>query len=253
MKIPATHTDQSAASESPTDRRRQPARRRAARLAVITAAVALPVVLAVGCLPGSDDSEDSGGDSSSSEATNSPKPAPVKFKSLPDPCKSIGEKTIEDLVPGVDKKSGKNLKTEDQDRYNSCLWTGLDDYDYRALTVSLYRFDSETAAISGDKRAKEHADKQRDAISTDDDNKSIKESKVDGVGDRATSIGYNSTKKDGDKSEDYREHRVVVLNGNVVLTVDYSGAGFEDAKLPSANSVRKHAEKAAKEALSAVN
>lgn len=248
MKNPATHPAQPVAVTPVTPVTR---RRRAARLAGIVAAVTLPAVLVVGCLPGSDDSEDSS-QPNPPEASESAKPAPVKFKSLPNPCESIGKKTIEDLVPGADKASGKNLKSEDQDRYNSCLWTGLEDYDYRALTISLHRFDSETAAISGDKRAKEHADKQRDAVSLSDSNKSVKESKLDGVGDQATSISFDSTKKDGDKSQNYREHRVVVRSGNVVVSVDYSGAGFEDAKQPSANSVRKAAEKAAKEALTSV-
>lgn len=223
------------------------------RLARVLAAATVPALLLTGCLPGSD-SDDGGDDKASSSPESSsaaPSPAPVKFKSLPDPCTSIAKKTVKDVVPGA-KESGKKLKSANQDRYNGCLWTGLEDYDYRSLTISLHRFDSETASSSGDKRARQHAAQQQDAVAANDSHKDVKESKLNGVGDKATGISYDTTKKNAKKSQDYREHRVVVLSSNVVLTVDYSAAGFEDAKKPSADTVRKAAEKVAKESLTAV-
>lgn len=231
-----------------------PRTRHGRRLAQALAAATVPVLLLAGCLPGSD-SDDGGDDgdkaSSAPESSSAPSPAPVKFKSLPDPCTSIAKKTIKASVPGA-KKSGKKLKSANQDRYNGCLWTGLQDYDYRSLTISFHRFDSETATTSGDKRARQHAAQQQDAVAANDAHKDVKESKLSGVGDKATGISYDTTKKNAKKSEDYREHRVVVLSSNVVITVDYSAAGFEDAKKPSADTVRKAAEKVAKESLTAV-
>ena len=226
--------------------------RHSRRLARALAAATVPVLLLTGCLPGSD-SDDGGDDKASGapESSSAPSPAPVKFKSLPDPCTSIAKKTVKDTVPGA-KKSGKKLKSANEDRYNGCLWTGLQDYDYRSLTVSFHRFDSETATTSGDKRARQHAAQQQDAVAANDAHKDVKESKLSGVGDKATGISYDTTKKNAKKSEDYREHRVVVLSSNVVITVDYSAAGFEDAKKPSVDTVRKAAEKVAKESLTAV-
>lgn len=254
MKNRATHStrptaaaaaDPDAPGRAAAGRARSP--RRPARL---LAAVTVPALLLTGCSGSDDGGDDDKSDGASESSAASP--APVKFKSLPDPCKAIAGKTVKDVVPGVDKETGKKLKTADQDRYNSCLWTGLDDYDYRSLTVSFHRFESESGGASGDKRAREQAAQLQDSVSANGSNKAIKESRLDGVGDKATGISYDTEKKDGKKSEDYREHRIVVLSSNVVLTVDYSAAGFEGAKRPSADTVRKDAEKVAKEALSAV-
>lgn len=224
---------------------------RGGRLARAVAFAAIPVFLVAGCSFGSDGGDDSS-EASPEKTSAAPSPAPVKFKELPDPCKSIAKKTVKDVVPKASPAAGKNLASEDTDSYGACLWTGRDDYDYRVLSISMRRFDSDTTLGSGDKRAKEYADKQKDAVSSNDDNKSVKEEKLDGVGQAATSISFDSEKKDGKKSQDYREHHVVAVNNNVVITVEYSGAGLEDAKNPSADTVRKGAEKVVKEALTSV-
>ncbi|MBB1257426.1 DUF3558 domain-containing protein [Streptomyces alkaliterrae] len=217
------------------------------------AALAVPVVFLAAC-SGSEGSKEAAPDDKAAGASAGPsaepKPEPVAHKTLPKPCDTLSEKTVKAVVPGA--KSGKALNSEDQDSYGTCLWTGLDEYDYRALSVALRRFDSDVTLGSGAKRAAEHAGKQRDAIAANDENKNVEESELAGVGDSATGIAYETKKKDGKKSEDYREHRVVVVSDNVVITVDYSGAGFEDAKTPSADKVRGGAEKAAKEALAAL-
>ena len=41
-------------------------------------------------------------------------------------------------------------------------------------------------------------------------------------------------------------------SANVVVTVDYAGAGFESGKTPGADDLKKNAEKAAKEALASL-
>ncbi|MBB1247123.1 DUF3558 domain-containing protein, partial [Streptomyces durbertensis] len=241
------HRDSTATPARPAHdvRRRTPLR--------ALAALAVPVVFVAAC-SGSDDPKEGAPDDKAAGASASPsvepKPEPVTHSSLPKPCDTLAEKTVKDVVPGAE--SGKVLNSEDQDSYGTCLWTGLDEYDYRALSVALRRFESDITLGSGGKRAAEHAEKQRDAVAANEDNKNVEESELAGVGDSATGIAYETKKKDGKKSEDYREHRVVVVSDNVVITVDYSGAGFEDAKTPSADTIREGAEKAAKEALAAL-
>jgi hypothetical protein len=222
------------------------------RTAVRTlACAAVPMLLAAGC------SSDSGGDDSAkpspsaSTASPTPSPAPVRFTTLPDPCKTLSKGTIGDVVPEAEK-DGKNLGSKDADGYGTCLWSGLDDYQYRALTVSLKRFDSDLTLGSGDERAAEYAGQQVAAVSQDEENKKVKDAPLDGVGDQATSIAFETEKKDGKKTEEYREQRVVAITGNVVVTVDYEGAGFETGRTPSAGDIREGAEKAAKEAVKAV-
>lgn len=216
------------------------------------AAVALPVLLVAGCSSDSDKSKDS--DSASSSASKSaPTAAPAKFKELPDACKSIGKKTVGDVVPKADNASGKRVGSGEANDSNSCLWSGLNKYDYRQLTISFKRFDSDTSLGSGDKRAGQYLKQQAEEIGSNKDNKSVKESSVSGVGQEATSVGYEVKKKDSKgKSEEFRGERLVARTSNVVVTLDYEGAGFEDGKVPSADDLKKKAEKAAKEAIGAV-
>jgi hypothetical protein len=226
-------------------------RSKTVRNTLACAAVALPVLLVAGC---SSDSDDQGKESEpSASASKSPTVAPAKFKELPDSCKSLGKKTVKDVVPGTDNVSGKRVGSGDTNESNSCLWSGLDKYDYRQLTLSLKRFDSEAAIGSGDKRAADYVEQQTEEKSGNKDNKGIKQAQVSGVGDDAMSITYE-TKKSGakGKSEEYRGERLVARTANVVVTVDYEGAGFEDAKKPDADEVKKQAEKVAKEAVSQI-
>ncbi|HEX5568479.1 MAG TPA: DUF3558 family protein [Streptomyces sp.] len=232
--------------------------RNAMRIAARTlACAAVPMLLVAGCSSGSggDGKDDSAGPSAkpSAEAPSSapPSPAPVKFTTLPDPCKTLSKGTVKEVVPGAET-GGKNLGSKDTDGYGTCLWSGLDGYQYRALTVSLKRFDSDVTLGSGDERAAGYAAQEVSAVSQDKDNKKVKDSALDGIGDEATSLAFESEKKNGKKSEDYREQRIVVRTGNVVVTVEYEGAGFETGRTPDADDIRKGAEKAAKEAVKAV-
>ncbi|MGY1453366.1 DUF3558 family protein [Streptomyces sp. SS8] len=226
--------------------------RNATRTAVRTlACAAVPMLLVAGCSSGSGGDDSAGPSPSASASSASPTPAPVKFTTLPDPCKTLSGDTVGEVVPEA-KKKGKNLGSKDTDGYGTCLWSGLDDYQYRALTVSLKRFDSDVTLGSGSERAAEYAGQQVAAVSQDEENKKVKDAPLDGVGDQATSIAFETERKDGKKTEEYREQRVVAITGNVVVTVDYEGAGFETGKTPKAEDIRENAEKAAKEAVKAV-
>ncbi|MGP3985763.1 DUF3558 domain-containing protein [Streptomyces sp. 3N207] len=231
--------------------RNAPRRSKTVRNTLACAAVALPVLLVAGC--SSDSDQDKGSDSPSASASKSPTVAPAKFKQLPDSCKSLGKKTVKDLVAGTKNASGKRVGSGDTNDSNSCLWSGLDKYDYRQLTLSLKRFDSDPAIGSGDKRAADYVKLQADEKTSNKDNRNIKESEVSGIGDQASSLGYETKKTDTKgKSEEYRAERLIARTANVVITVDYEGAGFEDAKKPSADAVKKKAEKAAKEAVTQI-
>lgn len=224
--------------------------RRSTRLArtLACAAVALPALLVAGC------SSDSGGQSADSAPADKaePSPAPVKFKELPDACKSLSRGTVKKLTPGTDNASGKPIGSGNTKDSGSCLWSGLDKFDYRQLTVSLKRFDSDASGGSGNELAGTFLTQQADAVKSDKSNKDLKTASVEGIGDKAASFAYEAERKNGKKSEDFREHRLVARSANVVVTVDYAGAGFESGKTPGADELKKNAEKAAKEAVAAL-
>lgn len=78
--------------------------------------------------------------------------------------------------------------------------------------------------------------------------KNTKSEPVAGVGDQATSVRYDLKKKEGS----FRQETIVARVENVVVTLDYNGAGLAGEKTPSAESLDKLARKAAKEAVAAV-
>ncbi|MFF7731108.1 hypothetical protein [Streptomyces sp. NPDC008001] len=231
--------------------------RTAPRLARLLACAAVPVMLvATGC------SDDDGGakkaspsaSHSASAPSSSPSMKAATFAKLPpEVCKTIGEKTIDKLVPKAKKKEGEALPTSDANDSASCFWNGLNDEDvkdlqFRSLTVSFKRLSSDPTLGSGEKRAEKFAEQQVTKATTADGAKDAKTDKADGIGESASLVATD-TKKDDD---DYRNATVVARTGNVVVTVKYSGAGFQGAKNPAADEIAKGAQDAAKEAVAAV-
>ncbi|MCH6161895.1 DUF3558 family protein [Streptomyces marispadix] len=214
------------------------------------AAVAVPALLLAGC--SSDSGGEGGGSAAPDDGGSSESAAPVRFKELPDACKTLSRDTVKKLTPKTENASGKRIGSGNTQDSGSCLWSGLDKFDYRQLTVSLKRFESDPSRGSGNELASAFLSQQAAALKEDKANKGVKSSPAGGIGDSATSIAYEVEKKDGKKSEDFREHRVVARSANVVLTVDYAGAGFESGKLPSADELKKNAERAASEASAAL-
>jgi hypothetical protein len=176
----------------------------------------------------------------------------VKFKGLPDACKTVSAGTVKKLTPKTQNASGKRIGSGNTQDSGSCLWSGLDKFDYKQLTISLKRFDSDASRGSGNKLAGAFLAQQADALKTDKTNKDLKTTSVNGIGSQATSVSYKVDKKDGKKSESFREQRTVARSANVVVTVDYAGAGFESGKTPPADDLKKYAEQAAKEAVASV-
>ncbi|MGK5530094.1 DUF3558 domain-containing protein [Streptomyces sp. URMC 129] len=227
--------------------------RTVSRLAVRTLAwAAVPVLFAAGCSSSSSDSgEDTADDAPQSVA---PSPEPVRFTSLPEACSTLSEDVIADVVPEADPKEGETLTAADAETSGACLWSGLDEYQFRSLTVALRRFESDVALGSGDERAGAYLTQMVEEVTGDDAHTDLETAELAEAGDAATSIGYTVVKESDEEGEqEYRQQRIVARTGNVVVTLDYSGAGFEGDDMPSAEDIKEAAETAAREAVTTVN
>ncbi|MEV5204278.1 DUF3558 family protein [Streptomyces sp. NPDC053720] len=232
--------------------------RSAPRLSRILACAAVPVMLVVaGCSSDSGDKKESGSSASSASPSASkkaePTVEPAKFAALPDPCKSITQKTVTSLVPSAKSKNGTAAGSSDTASRAGCSWNGLDDNgvkgsQYRWLDVGFTRFESDQALGSGAKRAQQDFAKQVDKAKAAEGAKKVVEAPAAGIGDQASTIAYDLSKT----GEDFKYATVVTRTENVVITLTYNGAGYAGAKTPSAGDILKGAEKAAKEAVAAV-
>ncbi|MFI2643372.1 DUF3558 domain-containing protein [Streptomyces sp. NPDC018610] len=242
---------------------RAPHSPRAKRLnRVLVCAAAVPVLfLAAAC--SSDSGSDSGsgdgakasasaGASASSSPSASPTVAAAKYARLPEACKALAGKTVDDLVP-KGAKSAKKGSSSDVSSRTSCSWNGLDNNgvkgsQYRWLNVSLLRFDSDASRGSGADQARAYYRDQVQDAQAVTGAKNVKTQGVSGTGDEATLVRYDLKKKEGA----FKQQTVVARVENVVLTLDYNGAGLAGDKSPDADDLVKAAEKAAKEVVASV-
>ncbi|MFI6852487.1 DUF3558 family protein [Streptomyces sp. NPDC050416] len=246
-------------SEGTMQRRAQREQReqRAKRLhRVLVCAAAVPVMLvAAGCSSdsGSGDSTDKAAKAAASaSASPSPTVEAAAYGKLPEPCKTLSKKTLKDLVP--EGKSGKEGKSDDISTRANCSWNSLDNNgvkgsQFRWLNVSMLRFESDVTRGPADKLAQEYFEKQVQDAQAVAGAKSTKSEPVPGTGDEATAVRYELKKKEGT----FKQQTVVARVENVVVTLDYNGAGLAGDKSPSADDLMKDAEKAAKEAVAAVS
>ncbi|MFG3007973.1 DUF3558 family protein [Streptomyces calvus] len=235
---------------------RDPRDRRAKRLTrALVCASAVPVMLiAAGCSSdsGSDEGADKKADASASQsASPSPTVRAAAYKKLPEACEVLSEKTLDDLAPKA--KKGKEGSSDDISSRASCSWSslennGVDGSQFRWLNVSLLRFDSDTTRGPGDKLAGKYYDKQvRDAQAAEGA-KGTETEPVTDTGDEATAVRYDLKKKEGT----FKQQTVVVRVENVVVTLDYNGAGLAGDETPDADDLMKDLRKAAKEAVASV-
>ncbi|GAA3495997.1 hypothetical protein GCM10019016_030980 [Streptomyces prasinosporus] len=212
------------------------------------------VLVAAGCSSdsGSDGGEDKAASASASaSASPSPTVRAAAYGTLPESCKVLTKKTLKDLVPKA--KSGKEGKSDDVSTRASCSWSSLDNNgvkgsQFRWLNVSLLRFESDATRGAGDELAKEYYGKQvQDAQAAEGAQKTAAEP-LAGTGDEATAVRYELDKKEGT----FKQQTVVARVENVVVTLDYNGAGLAGDKTPDVNDLMKDAKKAAKEAVAAV-
>ncbi|MFE0824504.1 DUF3558 family protein [Streptomyces sp. NPDC058794] len=230
---------------------------RAKRLTrALVCAAAVPVMLvAAGCSSdsGSDDGKDKAAEKTA--ASESAKPSPTvraaAYGKLPEPCSVLAKKTLEDLVPEAEK--GKEGASNDTATRGSCSWDSLDDNgvkgsQFRWLSVSMLRFESDQTRGAGDKLAHDYYTKQLQDAQGTENAKSVKTTPVSRTGDEASAVSYELKKKEGT----FKQQTVVTRVENVVVTVDYNGAGLAGDKTPDAADLAEDAQKAAKEAVASV-
>lgn len=219
--------------------------RKASRLAVrLTALAAVPVLFAAGC-----SSSDPAPEDDEAQSSEAPTPEPVRFAELPDACSLVSGDTVAEVVPEADPEDGEELRSSNTSTSGACLWSGLDEYQFRSLTVSLRRFDSDPAVGSGDERATAYLQQMVEEVTGDDANQEPAAEELPETGDEAVSVAYRVTREADDAEHDYTQQRVAVRTGNVVVTVDYSGAGFEGDDQPGAGDIKEAADRTALEAV----
>ncbi|MGV9402068.1 DUF3558 family protein [Streptomyces sp. NPDC003667] len=233
------------------------------RRALVCAAAVPAVLITAACSSDSGDSSDKAGDSGatrtagSSSATPSASASPTvraaAYRKLPDSCAVLSKKTLTDLVP-KGAKSGKEGSSDDTTTRASCSWSSLDNNgvkgsQFRWLNVSLLRFDSDAARGSGDEQAHAYLARQVEDAKAVSGAKNTKSEPVAGTGAEATLVRYDLKKKEGT----FKQQTVVARVENVVVTLDYNGAGLAGEKTPSADDLSKDAQKAVKEAVASVS
>ena len=244
------------------DRDRLEQRNRRLRRALVCAAAVPAVLITAACSSDSGDSKPksdgtsastSTSDSTSPSASSSPTVAPAAYKTLPDACKALSKKTLGDMVPKADS-SGKKGSSDEPSSRASCSWSSLSNNgvkgsQFRWLNVSLLRFDSDTTRGSGNTQAHTYFTNQVKDAQSVGGAKNAKVVPVSGAGDAATSVRYDLSKKEGL----FKQETLVARAENVVVTLDYNGAGLAGDKTPDPEDLAKSAEKALKEAVASVS
>lgn len=215
------------------------------------------MLVAAGCSSDSGSGDDAQKEASAgpgatvSASSAAPTVEPAKYQTLPKACSALSKKTLDELIP-KGSKAGKTGKLDEPKQRGNCNWTSLDNNgvkgsQFRWLNVALLRFDSD-ARGSGDEQAHDYFQKQVSAAQTVADALDSKSAPVAGTGDEATAVRYGLKKKEGT----FKQQTIVARVENVVVTLDYNGAGLAGEKTPDPAALLKAAEKAAKEAVAAV-
>lgn len=217
------------------------------------------MLVAAGCSSDSGSGSGSGDaakkDSDAKASASATKAVVVKeaaYARLPEPCKVFSSKTLGELVPKA-SKSGKEGRSDDTATRGSCSWDSLEDKgvkgsQFRWLSVSLLRFESDQTRGTGEKLASTYYAEQVQDARSETGATNAKSEPVSGTGTEATSVSYDLKKKEGT----FKQQVVVARAENIVVSVDYNGAGLAGDKAPSAEDLSKAALKAAKEAVEAV-
>ncbi|OLZ65036.1 DUF3558 domain-containing protein [Streptomyces sp. IMTB 2501] len=219
------------------------------------------MLITAACSSGSGDSKDKGtGSSAQQSASGGTKPSgsasssvqAAAYKKLPDACSVLSNKTLTDLVP--QGTSGKKGSSDDPSSRASCSWNSLDNNgvkgsQFRWLNVSLLRFDSDTTRGSGEAQAHTYFGQQVKDAEGVDGAKNTKNIPLSGTGSEATAVRYDLQKKEGL----FKQQTVVARVENVVVTLDFNGAGLAGEKTPDADDLTNSAEQAIKEAIGAVS
>jgi hypothetical protein len=228
-------------------------RRTAPRLAGLLACAVVPAMVTAGCSSGPGDGSggsDSGattGTGKTAGATAAPAVAPATYATLPLSCRTVTRSTVTALVPKARTAGGTESKSSDIQSRGGCSWTGngKDGYQYRWLSVTLQRFDNSAQLGSAQTQAKErYADQVRQLGKVP----GATTAEVAGIGDEAASVGARATVA----KVTSQNATLVTRTGNVILIVEFNGAGLEGKKNPSAQTVQSGAQRAAKDVVAAV-
>ncbi|GHJ34792.1 DUF3558 domain-containing protein [Streptomyces sp. TS71-3] len=225
---------------------------------ILACAAAVPVILvASGCTSGSGDGGSEPGDGSSSAASkdsgsDGAAGAQPAYSALPGACKTLSDKTLEKLVPEADP-SGTMAKSADTSVRSSCSWSSLDNNgvkgsQFRWLNVSLVRFTSDQSRDGATTQASQYYAKQVAGAKATEGATGVSSQPVSGTGDAATAVNYGLKKDEGS----FKQQTVVTRIQNVVVTVDYNGAGLAGEKAPDTSGLLQDTQSAAKEAIAAV-
>ncbi|MFF5538568.1 DUF3558 domain-containing protein [Streptomyces cinerochromogenes] len=233
------------------------------RLALVCAAAVPAVLIPSACSSDSGDSKAKSGAESTQSANSggsaqpsasaSPTVRAAAYQKLPDACAVLSKDTLSDLVP-KGAKSGKKGSSDDPSARASCAWNSLDNNgvkgsQFRWLNVSLLRFDSDATRGSAEDQAHAYYGQQVKDAQSVDGAKNAKVVPLSGTGAEASAVRYDLKKKEGL----FKQQTVVARVENVVVTLDYNGAGLAGEKTPDADDLTKAAEKALKEAVAAVS
>ncbi|SMF18757.1 Protein of unknown function [Streptomyces sp. Amel2xC10] len=226
---------------------------------VVAAALAVPVMVLAGACSSDSGSDSGSGDGTQGAATASegaasaaPTVQAAAYAALPDSCRTLSKKTLKDLVP-KGGTSGKEGTSSDTAARASCSWSsldnnGVDGSQFRWLNVSLLRFESDQAGGTGEAQARTYYAKQVKDAQNVSGAKNTKSEPLAGTGDEATVVRYDLKKKEGA----FKQQTVVALVENVVVTLDYNGAGLAGDETPKAETLTTAAKKAAKEVVASV-
>jgi hypothetical protein len=173
--------------------------------------------------------------------------AAVKYAALPAPCKAVSAGTVAALVPKAKNSAGTPAGTTDPKTRATCSWTGngTDGYQYRWLSVSLQRFGNDPRLGSAEDQARKRYAEQLQQLSAAP---GFTAYPLTGMGDQANQVAGKQTLAKVTSQND----TVLVRSGNVVVLVEYDGAGLVGKKNPAPGTVQTGAQRAAKDALAAL-
>ncbi|WP_251094438.1 DUF3558 domain-containing protein [Streptomyces sp. Caat 7-52] len=243
------------------DRAQQDQRAKRLRRALVCAAAVPAVLITAACSSDSGDSKAKSGEEttrsadggSQPSASASPTVRAAAYQKLPEACSVVSKKTLTDLVP-EGSKSGKKGSSDDPSSRASCAWDSLDNNgvkgsQFRWLNVALLRFDSDATRGAADEQAHAYYSQQVKDAQSVDGAKNVKVVPLSGTGAEASTVRYDLKKKEGL----FKQQTVVARVENVVVTLDYNGAGLAGEKTPDADDLAKDAQKALKEVVAAVS
>ncbi|MFC8262239.1 DUF3558 domain-containing protein [Streptomyces sp. NPDC057291] len=241
---------------------------------------ALLAALVVGCSAGTG-TDGSAADSRPGGPTASPAAPAGKYRTLPDPCRSVAHSTLKDLLPGVaelpeDQQekayAGTASVTYDTDRRVGCTWKAEAPDSSRSLSLDFERVVSYDTSVSDDDRADEvygkkeaaahlpvsASDSPSDSVSPSGSAPSDEETdgETDGKsGDGATgdlqprvldNLGDAAYLDDlliqAGSTAQHRTVSVVFRTSNVIVTVRYTEQPARSTEIPDSKELQEKAQ-----------